>query len=214
MYAPPFFQIDRAASLQLAATRGFGVIIASGNSADAPVASPVPYCIGYAADGSPRVQLHVARQNPLAEIANAGGTWLLSVMAEDTYVSPDWYASEAQVPTWLYQNVQLSGPVRVMMAAELDQHLVDLSEKFEAWLLPKPPWKVDKVPAARHKQLTRAIVGIEMTVETVIGTTKHNQHKTDADHVAIANALKQQPGDAPRAIATSMVAARPHLAYE
>lgn len=212
MYAPPAFQIDRSSSLALAEERGFGLVIAVDRGA--PVASPIPFCIAYAADGSARVRFHVARQNPLAALAELRGTWLLSVMGDDTYISPDWYASEAQVPTWLYRNVQLSGSVQPMTDAELTRHLVDLSATFEAWLAPKPPWTIDKVPPARHKQLTRAIVGIEMQVETVVGTAKHNQHKSDADHAAIARVLAQQSGEAPRAIAQAMVAARPHLAYE
>ena len=54
---------------------------------------------------------------------------------------------------------------------------------------------------------------IEMLVETVEGNFKLNQHKSDADNVAIANALAAQ-GDPPaQAIAGRMVALRPHLTY-
>lgn len=212
MYAPPFFQMDRSSSLALAEARGFGLLVACDGGA--PLASPVPFCVSYTDDGSPRARFHVARQNPLAKLAESGGTWLLSVMGDDTYISPDWYASEAQVPTWLYSNIQLSGPVRTLTPAELESHVDELSEKFEKWLLPKPPWTSAKMPPGRFKQMTKAIVGIEMQVESVIGTTKHNQHKSDADHLAIAKALAQQAGEAPRAIAQGMVAARPQLGYE
>ncbi len=61
--------------------------------------------------------------------------------------------------------------------------------------------------------LLKAIAGIEMAVETVEGSFKLNQHKGDADHVAIANALAGQPDPSAQAIASRMVALRPQLNY-
>jgi transcriptional regulator len=212
MYAPPFFQTDRASSLAFAEARGFGLAVAPTDAA--PMASPLPFCIGYAADGSPRARFHVARGNPLGQLAEAGGNWLLAVTGDDTYVSPDWYASHDQVPTWLYESVHLSGPVRTFTGDELNSHLDELSEKFEKWLLPKPIWTTDKVTPARHKQLVKAIIGIEMQVEQVTGSRKHNQHKSDADHVAISRALRAQDAPSAQSIAQHMIAARPQLAYE
>jgi transcriptional regulator len=52
-----------------------------------------------------------------------------------------------------------------------------------------------------------------LTVETVEGSFKLNQHKTDADHIAIANALARQDDHFSRAIAERMIALRPHLDY-
>ncbi len=212
MYVHPAFQIDRAASLAFAAERGFGLVIACDNGR--PVASPVPFHLTYSADGTPRVMFHVARANQLGTLAEAGGSWLLSVMGADTYVSPDWYASPEQVPTWLYQTVHLSGPVRLSPVETLPQHLDELSEKFEAWLAPKPPWLSEKVTPARRKMLMKAIIGIEMLVETIEGNFKLNQHKSDADHVAIATALAARPDPASCELSTRMIAMRPHLTYE
>src|SRR5262245_1703815 len=148
MYAPPFFQTDRAASLAFAAARGFGLMIAS--ESGRPLASPLPFLIDGIADAAPRVQFHVARGNPLGTLARQGGTWMLAVMGPDAYVSPDWYVSAEQVPTWLYQSVHISGPVRVLHADAMAAHLEALSNKFEARLAPKPIWKVDKVSEERR----------------------------------------------------------------
>ena len=46
-------------------------------------------------------------------------------------MSPRWYASPQQVPTWLYKAVNLSGPVRALSDVELVQHLDALAEQFE-----------------------------------------------------------------------------------
>jgi transcriptional regulator len=209
MYIPPAFRIDRATSLAFAAGRGFGLMIACHEGR--PIASPLPFHLRYADDGTPWAGFHVARGNPLADLAAAGGTWLLAVMGPDAYVSPDWYRSPDQVPTWLYQAVQLSGPVRVLAPQDQRAHLDELTETFEGWLAPKPPWSVDKVTSGRRDALMRGIVAIEMQVETIEGSFKLNQHKADADHVSVSTALARQEDSCARAIAACMMAMRPQL---
>lgn len=212
MYTPPAFQADRSASLAFAAARGFGLVIASDGSRIA--ASPLPFHLSYSTDGTPLVAFHVARANPLAALAAGRGDWLITVMGPDAYVSPDWYASPEQVPTWLYQSVQLAGPVRPLPDTELNAHLDVLSGTFESRLAPKPVWTSDKVSPARMKKLLKAIMAIEMRVETVQGSFKLNQHKSDADHLTIVEHLGTRPEPAAKTIASAMVATRPQLNYE
>jgi len=210
MYIPPAFRIDEAASLAFAAARGFGLVVACVDGRT--VASPLPFYIDQAAGGR-WLAFHVARGNRLADLAASGGRWLVAVWGADAYVSPRWYASPDQVPTWLYESVQLAGPVRVMNAAEQRDHLDRLTAAFEAHQAPQRPWTVDSVTPGRREGLMRAIVAIEMTIESVEGSFKLNQHKSDADQIAIAGALAGQGDAGPRAIAAHMKALRPHLDY-
>jgi transcriptional regulator len=212
MYVHPAFKVHPAASLAFAGARGFGLVIACDGGR--PVASPLPFRLIEQDGKMPKLEFHVARANALAAIAEKGGTWVVAVHGHDAYVSPDWYASAEQVPTWLYETVQLSGPVRVIPGDHTQAHTEALSAKFENWLAPKEPWLLGKVPDKRRDMLLSAIVAIEMTVETVEGAFKLNQHKQDADHVAIANALSRQHDPSSRAIAERMVALRPQLNYD
>jgi transcriptional regulator len=211
MYTPPMFKPDRAASLAFAQTRGFGLVCAWDGAR--PIASSLPFYLTFADDGTPRAAFHVARQNPLAKLAGGTGSWLLAVTGADAYVSPDWYVSPDQVPTWLYEAVHLTGPVRTLSDDELAQQIDTLSAKFEDWLLPKKPWTSSKMTVARLDTLKKAIVGLVMTVEEVEGSFKLNQHKSDADHAAIASALLQRPDEAAQTIGKQMVALRPQLDY-
>src|SRR6195952_3656423 len=161
MFTRPFFQPDRAASLAFADARGFGPVCAYDGAK--PVASALPFCLDYSSDGTPVAAFHVARGNALAALAGGKSNWLIAVNGADTYVSPHWYASPDQVPTWLYQAVHLSGPVRVMPDHELGEHLDALSAKFESWLAPKPPWTASEVSAGRREAMMQAIVGLVMT---------------------------------------------------
>jgi len=212
MYTPPMFKPDRAASLAFAQARGFGMVCAWDGGK--PIASSLPFYLVYADEGTPHAAFHVARGNPLANLADGKSSWLMVVTGADTYVSPDWYVSPDQVPTWLYQAVHLSGPVRMLSDSELGPHLDALSARFESWLEPKPPWTVAKMTAGRFDMLKKAITGLVMSVEEVEGSFKLNQHKSDADHLAIAGALMRQHGEAAQAVAKQMIALRPQLDYK
>jgi transcriptional regulator len=207
MYTPPPFKSDRAASLAFAEVRGFGTVCAFDGRK--PIASLLPFYLTYADDGTPRALFHVARGNPLARLASGTSSWLIAVNGADAYVSADWYVSADQVPTWLYQSVHLSGPVRKLSDDELVAQIDTLSAKFENGLLPKKPWTSDKMTAARLEGLKKAIVGFAMTVEEVEGSFKLNQHKSDVDYEAIANALAAQGDAGSRSIAGLMQEARP-----
>jgi transcriptional regulator len=211
MYTPPMFKPDRAASLGFAEARGFGTICAWDGAK--PVASSLPFYLTSADDGAPQALFHVARGNALAGLADGKSRWLLAVNGDDAYVSPDWYVSPDQVPTWLYQAVHLTGSVRRLSGDELVQQLDMLSAKFESWLAPKPVWTVSKITAGRLDALKKAIVGLVMSVDEVEGSFKLNQHKSDADHVAIASALVQQPSEAAQLTGKQMIALRPLLDY-
>ncbi len=181
MYTPPPFKPDRAASLAFAEARGFGLVCAWDGAK--PMASPLPFYLSFADDGTPRALFHVARHNP--------------------YVSPD------QVPTWLYQTVHLTGTVRTLTDSELAEQIETLSAKFENRLLPKKPWLSSKMTAGRLDAMKKAIVGLEMTVEEIEGSFKLNQHKSDADYSAISDALALQADAGAGAIAGLMRAVRP-----
>jgi transcriptional regulator len=207
MYTPPMFKAERAASLGFAEARGFGTVCAWDGSK--PVASSLPFILTSGDDGTPQAAFHVARHNPLLKLADGKSRWLMAVTGSDAYVSPDWYASPDQVPTWLYQAVHLSGAVRTMSDHELGPHLDALSAKFEGWLAPKPLWTSSKLTPARLDTLKKAIVGLVMSVDEVEGSFKLNQHKSDVDHAAIATALGSQADPGARQIAELMKDARP-----
>jgi transcriptional regulator len=201
------FKSDRAAGLAFAEARGFGTACAWDGSK--PIASALPFYLSYAADGTPHAAFHVARHNPLVKLADGTSSWLLAANGADAYVSADWYVSPDQVPTWLYQAVHLTGPVRMLSDDELAVQIDTLSAKYENWLLPKTPWTSAKMTAPRLEALKKMIVGLVMTVEEVEGSFKLNQHKSEADYTAVANALASQRDAGSQQIAGLMREVRP-----
>ncbi|HKU08247.1 MAG TPA: FMN-binding negative transcriptional regulator [Bradyrhizobium sp.] len=207
MYTPPMFKPDRAASLSFAEARGFGTACAWDGKR--PIASSLPFYLSDAEDGTPIALFHVARNNPLVKAADGVTPWVLAVNGADAYVTPDWYVSADQVPTWLYQAVHLTGPVRALSDEELRVQVDTLSAKFENRLLPKKPWTSGKMTPGRFDALRKAIVGLSMRVEDVEGSFKLNQQKSEADYAAVANGLAALADHGSQTIAQLMRQARP-----
>lgn len=212
MHIPPPFRTSRSECLALASARGFG--LACAHDGRMPVIAWLPFHVGYGGDGTPCLTFHVARANPITAPALRNQPWLIAVSDADAYVSPRWYASPQQVPTWLYKAVNLAGPVRALSDQELIQHLDLMSAQFETALeqpSEEAPWSMAEIAAGRRAALLGAITGFAMTVEHVEGSFKLNQHKSDADHLAIVEALAGQANAGAQRIASDMRGMRPDV---
>ena len=135
------------------------------------------------------IWFHLSRGNRLTTHLD-GLTALVSLADGSAYVSPDWYAAEHQVPTWLYRAVEVSGPVRRLSEEELIEQSDRISAIMEARLLPKTPWTRDKMSPGRFEAMLPGIVGFELKVETLRGTLKFNQHKPAADIAGMLDGLR------------------------
>jgi transcriptional regulator len=140
-------------------------------------------------DGSDRLRFHIARANRAASALD-GGRALVSCLGPDAYVSPDWYGTSNQVPTWNYLAVEAEGPVRRLDEAELARLLDDLSAEHEARLAPKPAWTRDKMIPGRFDSMLKAIIGYELTIEALRGTRKLGQNKSEAERLGAAEGLE------------------------
>lgn len=139
-----------------------------------------------------RVLGHLARANPHGARITAGTPGLLVVGGPDAYVSPGWYASKAEhgrvVPTWNYTEVQLRGSVTVHDDPDWVLDVVTrLTERHEAGR--ETPWAVTDAPPQYVRGQLRAVVGIELVVESVEGKAKLSQNRSAADRAGVVAGL-------------------------
>ena len=127
-----------------------------------------------------RLRFHIARGNRARARLDAGRA-LVSCLGPDAYVSPDWYGTADQVPTWNYLAVEAEGPLRRLDQAELARLLDDLGAEHEARLAPKPAWTRAKMTPGRFEAMLKAIVGYELDIESLNGTRKLGQNKREAE---------------------------------
>ena len=139
------------------------------------------------------LDFHLSRGNALAEAIVAGFQAVAVSLAGDAYISPDWYASADQVPTWNYVSVEAEGPVAALDEAGLVALLDDLAAQEEARLAPKPAWTRAKMSPGRFEQMSRAIIGARLRVERLEGTTKLSQNKGEVDRGGVIAALGDHP---------------------
>jgi transcriptional regulator len=206
----PQFRIEESRALAFAAERGFGVIVAA--DARGPRGSHVPFVIQQR-ETSVIVQIHLTAKNPLVELADGVRRFLLIVAGDDAYVSNDWYASRDNVSTWLYEAVHLSGVAHLRGGGENRRHGDALLAIAEA-RLPKAPWELTAMEPVKRESMLASIRVIDLVVDQIEGQSKLNQHKSDEDHVAVANRLARAEETGSRRLAARMRALRPGLAYE
>jgi transcriptional regulator len=124
---------------------------------------------------------HVARANPVWQRLGPSEAVFQGAQA---YISPSWYPSKRAhgkvVPTWNYAVVHAHGvPCAVESRDELLAIVTRLTHVHEADSA--VPWEVGDAPADFIEQMLKAIVGIEMPVERLIGKWKVSQNRTHSD---------------------------------
>ncbi|WP_300056393.1 FMN-binding negative transcriptional regulator [uncultured Roseobacter sp.] len=187
MHPNPVFHTHSAAhNIAFARERAFGVLAVSG--AEAPWLAHIPFLLD---EAGAVLELHLLRSNPIARaLAEGPLPARVAVSGPDSYVSPDWYGIDDQVPTWNYVAVHLTGRLELRPQQELRDLLDRQSALFEERLLPKEPWLTSKMSEGVMDRMMRAIVPCRMQVTAIDGTWKLNQNKPDAvrlqaaDHVA------------------------------
>jgi len=142
---------------------------------------------------------HVARANPHWKAVIDGASGLAVVTGPDAYVSPSFYATKREhgkvVPTWNYSAVHLRGPVRVVDDVDWLRDLVGaLTHHHESSR--DEPWAVEDAPEVYVAKQLKAIVGIEMVVESVEAKAKLSQNRSEDDRAGVVAGLDGTTGEA------------------
>ncbi len=198
---PVFRKTPVADAIQFAKTRGFGIL--SVNGLEGPLLSHIPFVFD---DENHAVDLHLVRSNPIARLLSEKPVpAVIAVSGPDSYVSPDWYQTDDQVPTWNYVAVHLRGDLERLASDKLRSVLDKTSEHFENQLHPKTPWSADKMSDDTLHKMMRAIVPFRLRLRTVDGTWKLNQNKSRAARESAANHIESaQIGMQPEKLADLM----------
>jgi transcriptional regulator len=142
---------------------------------------------------------HVARANRHWRSIGDGSPGLAIVLGPDAYVSPAFYATKREhgrvVPTWNYSTVHLRGQVRAIDDKAWLRELVgELTEHHESGRT--DPWAVEDAPEVYIEKQLKAIVGVEMLVESVEAKAKLSQNRSDEDVAGVIGGLAGTDGDA------------------
>ena len=157
-------------------------------------ANHIPLLLAENSVGEPVLRGHVARANPLLEDLAGNPETLVVFQGAEHYITPSWYATKKEtekvVPTWNYVVVHVRGMMHVIDDAQwLHQQLVDLTAQQESSRA--EPWSVNDAPADFLDQIKKAIVGVEMRIDHIVGKWKVSQNQPPKNRASVVDGLEE-----------------------
>ncbi len=184
---PAFRKTEIARAVAFARSRSFGILSVNGDAG--PIAAHIPFDL--TEDGS-MAFLHLARSNPIIR-AGLPMPALIAVSGPDAYISPDWYGTPDQVPTWNYIAVHLRGTLTALPPESLRDHLDSVSAHMEAMVPGKRPWTTAKMTPDVMDRMMRMILPFRLDITAVESTWKLNQNKTADQRAGAARGIAGTP---------------------
>lgn len=195
MYIPRHFQEqDPERLLALMRRHSFATLVTVGEDG-VPFATHLPFLVEQDASGAVRLSGHMARPNPQWRAFAQERDVLVLFQGPHAYVSPTWYATAPQVPTWNYATVHAYGRPHVLESPDVVLRVLrDSAALYESGN--PAPWR----PEAAEEYVRRLMAGIvafEVHVSRLEGKFKLSQNKGEEDRRGVISALERGalPGD-------------------
>ncbi len=197
MYTPSHFEISKSESLNLIKTISFGQIMFVHNGEIIQTFIPFELDVKNMC-----LYGHVAKKNPLLSGLGNAPKVTINFLGDHAYISPNWYLTNDQVPTWNYQAVVVEGKATTLNedgTLKVITHLSALhEEQFEQ------PWTMDKLTEKKTNAMLRAIVGFKIDITKISGKSKMSQNKDQKNKDSLISGLRSQDSNASQKVAEIM----------
>lgn len=211
MYIPKHFEETRPEFLHgLIRDHALATIVVAGPAG--LVANHVPLALR--PDDGPCGSLvgHVARGNPLGQLAAGSIDCLAIFSGRHHYISPNGYATRGAtgrvVPTWNYEVVHVSGLLATVEDGPwLHRVLTEATTTYEA--PEKAPWTLAEPPADFLEGMLRGIVGIRLEITSMTGKFKLSQNQPEENRQTLVAVLRDKGRPESTDMADAIVAHRP-----
>ena len=197
MYIPPQFAEARPEVLQrIVRDNPLGVLVTHGSQG--LDADHIPFILDPEAGPHGTLRAHVARANDVWQRCPTGTPVMVVFRGAQAYISPSWYPSKHEthrlVPTWNYEVVHAHGTITIHDDERFVRRLVAQLTRLHEAAEPRP-WKMGDSAPEFIDGLLRAIVGIEITLTSLVGKRKLSQNREPRDVQGAVDALaaRQQP---------------------
>ncbi|AIE86448.1 FMN-binding negative transcriptional regulator [Fimbriimonas ginsengisoli] len=178
MYIPGPFRVDDPEIIrQVVAANPFAMLVSVQEGV--PMATHLPVLL-VQEEGQDVLVGHVAKANPHWQVF--GSTALMVFAGPHGYVSPAWYETAPNVPTWNYVAVHAYGTPEIVEGDEALEHLRELVNVFDPHLEKTNPESTE-LEFLRKKMA--GLVAFRMPVERWDAKAKLNQNKPESDRLAV-----------------------------
>lgn len=195
MYVPSVFRIeDQELVREIVRVNPFATLVSTVDGE--PWATHIPIAL---MEGDVLVG-HVAKANPHWKAF--GSKSLVIFAGPHGYVSPSWYETRPNVPTWNYVSVHAYGTPELIEDEDWSiDHLVRLVHAFDPTLEDTHPESMDRETV--RKKLG-GLVGFRMPVERWDAKAKLNQNRAEQDRLAVRERYRQSADPMEQAMSALM----------
>jgi len=163
--------------------------------------SHVPILARRLDDGGLHLHFHLARANPQSAQISQGARTTAVFHGQHGYISPTWYQSRDNVPTWNYVAVHVTGPILPRDPGETFDDLVALAAQFETG---PDPWIMDDVSTPNRMKLMAALQAFRMEGQVISAKSKLSQNRSALDRQGVITGLRYKGGAGDAALADLM----------
>lgn len=203
MYSPKYFsQSDDQKVRELIMQNGFATIL-SFPEKQHPFINHLPLIFK---NNEEKILIgHMAKRNPQWMHFKQNPQCTVIINGPHTYITPTWYKSGRDVPTWNYAVAHLYGKIELVERFE-DQ--IDTLKQISAYYeKPNPnPWNFE-LPAdlLDEASLTSAIISFKFHIEKVDAKFKFSQNRPKEDRDGVIEGLAQRSDDLSKAVREIML---------
>jgi transcriptional regulator len=202
LYVPKVFdEQDLDVLHDLIEASSFGMLVAPGEGG--PMIAHLPFLLDRARGPQGTLLVHVARPNPIRHALEKGEPVVAVFRGPHGYVSPGWYTSRDEVPTWNYAVVHAQGVPRALSDDELLAALAALAAVHERGM--PDPWTLADLTPETMGELFPAIAGFSLEITALEGKLKLSQNRKPEDREGALRGLRARGAPGDEALAALMV---------
>lgn len=192
MYIAPKFKVENSEAVcDVIRNYSFATLISTDLNGEVFV-SHIPVLAEFGADKLISLKGHLSLNNPHVQLLKKNPQATIIFHGPHSYISPTWYRSGRDVPTWNYVVVHVKGKIKFGSSfKELVQLLAQTSQKYEA--SNANAWKFE-LPADLKDEasLMNAIIAFEMLPASIEAKFKLSQNRSQADQDGIIDGLSRR----------------------
>jgi transcriptional regulator len=205
MYTPKHFSLDEWRQISEIIRQNSFATVLSFPENENPYINHIP--IIFETESGPQSTLigHMAKRNPQWIHFKNNPDCTLIFHGPHAYITPLWYKSGRDVPTWNYAAVHFLGKIEILDGfRDQIEILKKLTRFFEgekpgAWEFELPDDLMDEAA------LTSAIVSFRFRIEKIEAKIKLSQNRNEADRQGVIDGLEQRPDEMSQAIRQMML---------
>ena len=157
--------------------------------------------------GKDIIQAHIAKANKIWEVVKEGSEILLIFNGPNCYISPNYYPTKKEtgkaVPTWNYVVVHVKGRISFIHDEKWVYSMIDsLTSIHES--NQDIPWSMADAPETFIKKMLPAIVGIEISIDSIEGQWKLSQNQPQANKLGVVKGLEPHKSDVSKLVKNQM----------